>query len=46
MIPMDEADRLSEEALAHVEERIDRIYGQAAAEIGEKAAAHYRDQER
>ena len=46
MIPMDEADRLSEEALAHVEERIARIYGQAAAEIGEKAAKHYRDLER
>jgi uncharacterized protein with gpF-like domain len=46
MIPMDEADRLSEEALAHVEARIARIYGQAAAEIGEKAAKHYRDLER
>lgn len=44
--PMDEADRLTEEALAHVEARIARIYGQAAAEITEKAAAHYRDLER
>ena len=46
MIPMDEADRLTDEALAHVEARIARIYGQATAEITEKAAAHYRDLER
>lgn len=46
MNPMDEADRLTEEALAHVEARISQIYGQAAAEITEKAAAHYRDLER
>jgi SPP1 gp7 family putative phage head morphogenesis protein len=43
---MDEADRLTEEALAHVEARIARIYGQAVEEITEKAAAHYRDLER
>lgn len=46
MHPMDEADRITEERLAQIEARLARIYSQAAEEVTEKAAKHYRDLER
>lgn len=42
MNPMEEADRLTEEALSHIEARITRIYRQAADEFARKTAEHYR----
>lgn len=43
MNAMDDADRLTAEALEAVEARITRVYAQAAAELADRAAEHWRE---